>query len=123
MTKSLTQRAAVFILRELIGDVLYFPVWWYSQGLTATWRALAREWLNAVDRLSLRILLKNMGRPMYGDYSRSGRLISFFFRIFLVVVRGVFLILWTAVLVVAMGAWIAGPIVAAAMLVRQAVPL
>lgn len=122
MTQSLSKRASIFIIRELIGELLYFPVWWYSQGLMATWRTLVGEWLGVADRLSLKILLRNLGKPMYGDYTRSGKIISFFFRIFLVVVRSAVLLFWTVLLFVAMIAWLAGPIVAAAMLIRQAVP-
>lgn len=122
MAQSTTSRAAIFLLREFVGDVLYFPVWWYTQGLALTWRTLSNRWLSMVNRLSLRILLKNMGKPMYGDYTRSGRVISFFFRIILVVVRLFVLGLWTAVELVLIVLWVAGPAVAIGMLIRQLIP-
>lgn len=123
MTQSLTRRATAFIIRELIGELLFFPVWWYSQGLVATWRTIVRQWLATADRLSLRILLKNIGKPMYADYTRSGRIISFFFRLLLIGVRSVVLLLWTVILGVAMATWIVGPIMAAGLLLRQIVPV
>ncbi len=123
MAQSTAARATTFVLRELIGEVLYFPVWWYSRGLAATGRTLVSKWYGLSNRLSIPILARTMGRPMYGDYTRSGRIISFFFRIILLVSRLIVLGGWTVILLVAMILWIIGPIVVAAMLVRQVVPL
>lgn len=123
MAASTSSRALRFILRETLGELLFFPVWWYSVGFVALVRTLWREWQEVAERLALRILLKNMLRPMYADYTRSGRIISFFFRIILVVTRGLVLLVWTAVEVAVIGAWIIVPLLAAALLVRQAVPL
>lgn len=121
MAQSTATRASVFILRELIGEVLYFPVWWYSRGLVITARALTRRWYTALYQSSLPILFKTMGRPMYGDYTRSGRIISFFFRVILVVWKLFWLALWTVIELIALLAWVAGPILATAMLVMQVV--
>ncbi len=123
MAKSTTARGLIFIVRELIGELLYFPVWWYSHGLVLTWRSLFGQWLRLLNRLSLPILLKTMGRPMYGDYTRSGRIISFFFRILLVVSKSLVLGFWTAVLIVVMIVWIIGPIISFALLARQLIPI
>lgn len=123
MAASTSSRAVRFILRETLGELLYFPVWWYSIGFFAFVRTLWREWQAVAERLALRILLKNMLRPMYADYTRSGRIISFFFRIFLVLVNGLVLAIWTAVELVLMAAWLLVPVLAAALLIRQAVPL
>lgn len=123
MAQSTGTRAMTFILRELVGELLYFPVWWYSYGLASTARTLLNQWLGAVSRLSILIMLRTMGKPMYGDYTRSGKIISFFFRLLILGFKIIQLGLWTVVLVVAMLAWIIGPIFATAMLVRQLIPL
>ena len=123
MAQSTTARATLFILRELVGEVLYFPVWWYTHGLALTGRTLIRQWFGLVNRLSIVILLRTMGKPMYGDYTRSGRAISFFFRIFILAARLIALGCWTVVELVALLAWVLGPIISAAMLIRQLVPL
>ena len=123
MAQSTTSRAAIFLLREFVGDVLYWPVWWYSRGLAQTATSLVRSWQRVVDHLSLVILLRTMGKPMYGDYTRSGRVISFFFRIFLVLTRLIFLAVWTVVDMLLLLLWIAGPAVALAMFLRQIIPI
>lgn len=123
MVQSTGTRAMTFILRELIGELLYFPVWWYSHGLTSTARTLLNRWLGAVNRLSIMIMLRTMGKPMYGDYTRSGKIISFFFRLLILGFKLIQLGIWTVILVIAMLAWIVGPIFATAMLIRQLIPL
>jgi hypothetical protein len=123
MATSTSERAIRFILRETIGELLYFPVWWYSIGLVTFIKTLGREWLTITDRLAIRILAKNMLRPMYADYSRPGRVISFVFRVLILGVRLVVLCLWSAVELVLILAWLFGPLVAAALLIRQAVPI
>ena len=123
MAASTSARAARFILRELFGELLYFPVWWYSLGFIAFIRALSRNWRDVSERLAIRILAKNMFRPMYADYTRSGRIISFFFRLIILGARLVVLLIWTALELVLIMAWLFGPLGAAALLLRQAFPL
>jgi hypothetical protein len=123
MAQSTATRATLFVLRELIGELLYFPVWWYSHGLASTSRALTRKWYNLLNRLAIPILARTMGRPMYGDYTRSGRVISFFFRLLLLGTRLFVLVGWTLMLLLALLAWVLGPIVAGGMLIRQVIPL
>lgn len=123
MAKSTTARAITFILREIVGEVIYFPVWWYSHGLGLTARALTNKWFSTLNRLSIPIFFRTIGKPMYGDYTRSGRVISFFFRLFLLGVNLFVLSMWTIIEMVVLLLWIAGPAIAAGMLVRQLIPL
>ncbi len=84
MTSNAAGRTLGYILRELVGELLYWPVWWYTTGLRLAWRRMQSQVIRMYDRLGTRYLFSNMGRPMYGDYTRSGRVISFFFRLLLV---------------------------------------
>lgn len=121
MSTSTSQRATLFLLREFGGDLISWPIWWYSTGTAVTARSLWRQWRELAEWLSLRILLKTMFKPMYGDYSKSGRAISFVIRLLLIVTRTIVLAVWSVVELVAMLAWLAGPVVAGAMLIRQLV--
>jgi hypothetical protein len=118
---SLAGRATAFLLRELIWEIIRFPVWWYTEGLKLAWHRLERQWMSGVDRTGIRFLLINMGRPMYGDYTRSGRVISFFFRLVLVFWALIGMTFWTIAVLAIFAVWITAPILAAAMLVRQIV--
>lgn len=122
MSKSISSRAASFALREIVGEFLYWPVWWYSGGLVLTWRRLQRSWWAMVARTGLRFLLANMGKPMYGDYTRSGRIISFFFRLFLVGWWSWWLLVWTIVEAAALIVWLGLPVLVLGLLIRQLIP-
>lgn len=123
MAQSTALRATTFIVRELLLEVLYFPVWWYSRGLGNTARSLTRNWYRLLHRLAIPILFRTMGRPMYGDYTRSGRAISFFFRLFLLGTRLIVVVVWTVLEMIALLLWIVGPILAGTMLIRQLIPV
>lgn len=122
MTKSVTARATKFLLHELLGEVLYFPVWWYSTGLQQwSWGLLNR--LAAMEyRIGLRPLLKNMWRPMYGDRTRTGRIISFFMRLILLLWSGIQLAVTAVVMMATWVAWIIAPLVTLGLLIRQLIP-
>ena len=122
MANTLTTRTLPFILRELVGEILYFPVWWYTQGLRLAWNRMLGQWLRAYDRLGIRWLVINMGKPMYGDYTRSGRVISFFIRLILIVWSLLLIFFWSIAVAGLFLLWPLTPIVAGAMLVRQLIP-
>lgn len=122
MAQSISVRASTFIVRELVGEILYFPVWWYTAGTKEIWTALVRQWLGLSERLGLRLLLQSMGKPMYGDYTRTGRIISFFFRIFLVAIRFVLVAGWTLISILLFVIWLVAPIAVLALLLRQLIP-
>jgi len=85
-----------FIVTKIIGDFLYFPIWWYSEGLlkTAKWWLKKNKQTN--KRLGLTIWLKHLFVPMYGEYNLWGRIISFFVRMVVLIFRLIiFIILFT----------------------------
>ncbi|HKL17077.1 MAG TPA: hypothetical protein VJ900_01835 [Patescibacteria group bacterium] len=90
-------------------SILYFPFWWYSTGLKKRFLGFIKGTKNQIHDLSLKIMFKYLFKPMYGETSFSGRIISFFmrlilliWRIFLFLVFTLFrltlLILWVAIL-------------------------
>lgn len=111
MNENILARASTFIFRELIFDVIRFPLWWYSTGTVKTLRYVAGQLADWANRLSLRILWRNMFKPMYGDYTRSGRLISFFIRLIVFIVKAIVFVVWLVVLIGIFVAWLALPIV------------
>ena len=52
---------------------------------------MASNWRNVLRSTGFVIFFRNMAQPLYGDYTRSGRIISFFLRVFLLL----FLLVWT----------------------------
>lgn len=92
-------RSISFILREIVLDVVRFPLWWYGPGLVRAVRSIASELVLGSQRLSLTILVRNLLKPMFGDYTRSGRIISFFMRIIVFVFRLAVMAAWIVLLI------------------------
>ncbi|MFH1171139.1 MAG: hypothetical protein V1778_01195 [bacterium] len=96
-----------FLIVDILWDVVRFPVWWFRYGLTN----VARWWVGKVvsgeERLALVVLMKNLGRPMFGDYTREGRAISFGVRIVQLAVSLVLFAGWFVVITLLWIAWFA----------------
>jgi len=100
-----------FIIEPIIA-ILYFPVWWYSAGLIKKIKGLGRRVKILAHFLGLKILLVNLFKPMFGEYSRSGRIISFFMRCILLVWRMFLFVLGTLFFVLLFFVWIFLPLIA-----------
>ena len=99
-----------FIISDLILDILYFPIWWYSKGIKKTLLFVLRQVKERSEDLALKILIVNLFKPMYGDYSLSGRVISFFARIVHLTIRLILMLIWLALMLVLFTAWLAIPV-------------
>ncbi|PIY96970.1 MAG: hypothetical protein COY66_02255 [Candidatus Kerfeldbacteria bacterium CG_4_10_14_0_8_um_filter_42_10] len=102
--------ALKYVFIELIGKIFYFPVWWYTTGTKKVLFFIGRQISSLAEALSLKILFANLLKPMYGDYSRSGRLISFFVRIFHFFFLLLTTVIWVVVLVILFIIWLILPV-------------
>ncbi len=98
------------ILFNLIGDLFYFPVWWYSHGLRERWFFVLKEIKAGYRNLALKILLLNIFKPMYGEYNWQGRIISFFARLIMLFWRILEMMIWILLLLFLLLIWILAPI-------------
>ncbi len=85
---------SVKILSELVNEIIYFPAWWYSKGLINLLAILKKFLINKEKSLALSVWIKNILRPMYGQFDWVGMLISFFMRLFQIIVRSLMMIVW-----------------------------
>ncbi|OGY46432.1 MAG: hypothetical protein A2744_03190 [Candidatus Buchananbacteria bacterium RIFCSPHIGHO2_01_FULL_44_11] len=99
-----------FILVDLIGDVLYWPLWWYSKGLAQAGRFCIQSFQEESERLAIHVWLKNIFTPMFGQYDWEGRIISFFMRLIQLIVRSILLLLWALFLSVLVLTWTLLPV-------------
>lgn len=97
-------------MRDTIADFLYFPVWWYTRGFLRQIKGAGGSIIVRQDALAIDIWIKNIMKPMYGQYDIVGRLISFFMRLFQIFARTIMLIVWTAVLVIWLMTWLMIPV-------------
>ncbi|MCD6097135.1 hypothetical protein J7J60_02290 [bacterium] len=70
-----------------LGNVFYFPFWWYTRGLKSQLVFFSQRLKKIAYALALKIMLKSLFKPMFGQFSISGRIISFFMRVVILVWR------------------------------------
>ncbi len=98
MRKNIVYSPAKFVIVDLIGDFLYWPIWWYSRGLIKTLKGCLFSIKNQGQRLGIAIWIKNIFTPMFGQYDIEGRLISFFARLVQIIIRSIILAIWVIVI-------------------------
>ncbi|MCF7907188.1 hypothetical protein K9K85_02830 [Patescibacteria group bacterium] len=72
---------------ETLLSIFYFPIWWYTKGLKKRFLFFKERIKALSNALALKIMFTNYFKPMFGDYSRQGRMISFFMRTVLLLWR------------------------------------
>ncbi len=68
-------------------NIFTLPVWWYTTGLTIIWQWFVVRAKGSLHNTGLVLFARHLKEPLYGDYTRSGIVISFFLRIALLVVK------------------------------------
>lgn len=101
--------SAFAVTARFLGNILFFPIWWYSLGFIRFAGKIIYFWRSEQQALGFSVWLKNIFVPMYGQNDFAGRLISFFIRLIQVIVRGLALIFWLLVGLILMAVWLALP--------------
>ncbi|MDD5626524.1 MAG: hypothetical protein PHW01_00705 [Patescibacteria group bacterium] len=70
------KQSTFVIILDLVKEIAYFPLWWYSRGVEKYWQWAWDRIKNWDDFLAFRIMFLNLYRPLYGDYSLVGILIG-----------------------------------------------
>lgn len=94
-TENLTLTLGKYFIFDTIKHILYWPIWWYSSGFIIVLKSTGRKIVQAWKGLALDIWLKNIFRPMYGQYDVVSRLISFIMRFIQIIFRFIIMIIVT----------------------------
>jgi hypothetical protein len=103
-----------FLFVDVIADIGYFPFWWYSTGLKNAALRLINTISDADREVALSVWVKNIFKPMFGQYDWQSRIISFVMRVFQIIARALVVIVWFLFSCVIFIAWIALPLFIAA---------
>ena len=87
-------RIATAFFAETVGDFLLFPIWWYSKGLLRMARGIGGVIARRERQLALGLWVKNLLKPMYGQEDWQGKLISFIFRVLVLLWRSIIFSVW-----------------------------
>lgn len=68
-------------------NLITLPLWWYTVGLSVVWHWAQRSFQYGLRKTALKLFLRHLAHPLYGDYTRSGRIISLFLRLVLLVFK------------------------------------
>jgi len=98
-----------FLAVDVVGSVLYFPVWWYSVGAFKVLRWCWGRLAGAAAAFGFGIWIRNLFTPMYGQRDIAGRLISFFMRLVTIVFYALILAVLAVLLGVIAMLWLALP--------------
>ncbi|OGY93422.1 MAG: hypothetical protein A2406_00725 [Candidatus Komeilibacteria bacterium RIFOXYC1_FULL_37_11] len=110
MTQNVVIQAIKILLIDLIGEILYFPLWWYTKGLTKMFAYVFESIRNTNRNLAVGLMFKNLFKPMFGQYDREGRIISFFFRILLTFSRAIIFVLLVILYLLVIIFWLFLPV-------------
>lgn len=121
MQPSRTTLAFRFVAVDVIGAILYFPVWWYTAGARKAARWCVSRLSGAAVSFGIGVWIKNLFTPMYGQRDIAGRIISFFMRLVTIFFYSFLLLLLVAVMALLFGLWLAVPALVAWQFWRQIV--
>lgn len=111
MTQNVIVQAVKILFIDLVGEILYFPIWWYTQGLKRTVLYVFNTIKNTNRNLAVGLMFKSLFKPMFGQYDREGRIISFFFRLILTFVRAIAFLVLVFIYLLMIIFWIFLPVV------------
>lgn len=100
-----------FIVKDVVWNLVYFPVWWYTRGVARIFGLIRHQVLSLARTLHLPTLFKYLLKPMYGYTDIVSRIISFYVRIVQFLVLFVFTSLVVVVLSILLVLWVVAPVV------------
>jgi len=71
-------------------NLLTLPVWWYTTGLKLAWRWYKKRTNFTLQSTGLVLFARHMNEPLYQDYTKSGRILSFFLRVAVLFYKALF---------------------------------
>lgn len=111
MSNNFATNSIKYVAIDLVGDILYWPLWWYSKGLLKMAKFCFGEIAGEQEKLGLSVWVKNIFTPMFGQYDIEGRIISFFIRLVQIIGRSILLLIWSILIFILLLAYVIMPLI------------
>lgn len=99
-----------YVAVDVVGSFLYFPVWWYTRGLVRAGAYCLRTIADMARSYGVSVWIKNLFTPMFGQHDISGRLISFFMRLVMIVWYSFILLILSVLMLAVFALWVVLPL-------------
>jgi hypothetical protein len=109
MSQTKVSKIFILVLIDEIKTLLYFLIWWYSRGFLNAFKGAMAFIVSMDETLGFRIWVRNLFVPMFGQHDFSGRVISFFLRLFQILVKGLMLLFVIVIVIVFLIIWLLLP--------------
>lgn len=97
-------------IRVTLLDTIIAPLWWYGRGLASAYNTVVAMVVGVWRAMGVWMWARHIFTPMFQQYDWQGRIISFFMRLFQVVVRSIGAILGTVGVLIGFVAYIIVPL-------------
>ena len=98
-----------FLLNDVVLDALSVPIWWYTEGLIAVLRFFTRNARYGANVIGIGIWAKALFKPMYGERSWQGRIVSFVMRLIVLLWDMVIYVILLVFLLLFVAFWVSLP--------------
>lgn len=95
---------------NVLKSVLYFPAWWYGEGLVRIAQGIVLRAQELIHTLNLSVLGRFLFTPMYGLTDFWSRAISFPVRVVHFLLLSILALLYSAWLIILLIGWIILPV-------------
>jgi len=103
----------LFVIRkltlEIVVDLFRTPLWWYQDGLQKMFHWWAYMMRRGNARLGVKLWIRNIFAPMFGQRDWQGRLVSFFMRVVNIIGRGIAYVAWILFITAVLLLWFVAP--------------
>lgn len=99
------------IFIDLILEIIYFPLWWYSSGLYRAGLFCLQQIKKQWNNMGLSIHFKFLFKPMYAQRDFTGRVISFFARFIQLIFKSLAFVVFGLISLGIFLLWIVLPII------------
>ncbi len=98
------------IFKDVLLDIVMFPVWWYSRGLLLMLAWSKNTIFGYAKYFAIAVWIKNIFVPMFGQHDWQSRLISVFMRSVQIVGRTIALMIMSVGVALALLIYLVAPI-------------